>query len=47
MEEQGETRRQVTVEEKMEKAGERGEKERGCAPRVECDERETGVEAAC
>jgi len=25
----------------------RGEKERGCAPRVECDERETGVEASC
>jgi len=41
-----------TGEEKMEKTGERGGKKRtgdrrGCAPRVECDERETGVEEAC
>ena len=36
-------------EEKMEKTEERvGEKkERGCAPRVEGDERATGVEEAC
>ena len=38
-------------EEKMEKTGERvikrEEKERGCAPRVEGDERATGVEEAC
>jgi len=42
--EQEETRGQEADEEKMEKAWERGK--RGCAPRVEGDERETGVEEA-
>jgi len=36
-------------EEKMEKTGERAGKKRkgGCTPRVEGDERTTGVEEAC
>jgi len=45
-EEKEETRGQEADEEEMEKDVERGGEKRGCAPRVEGDERGTGVEEA-